>query len=350
MPLLHPPAASLIVFRKGLVHMPHSASPINYRLGSLYSVVTAFFYATQEPFSFLAAKRLSTLQFVCLTQVALLVSIPLLTGRAASRRDFYALLREPSNYGYLAVIFAIGMSGLLLYNFGLSNAHPIIIAAILNLSPFWAALVALFISRVPIPISPAIFFGCLAGAFAGAMAVAWSQIGEAGKPTISQLADNFFHGSWVYAIPVPICSALGGTLVGKWFAKYDESAAIAANFLFANLLLIPASVVILYWRGELQFDQLPAIILMIVGTILAGSVGRVFYQIALTATGGDNGYVTMFFNLVPALTALISLLLSRWITELHFAIDPIYFFGLTTITGSLLLFSLKSWRQPAQRS
>jgi drug/metabolite transporter (DMT)-like permease len=44
------------------------------------------------------------------------------------------------------------MSGLLLYNFGLSNAHPIIISAILNLSPFWAALVALVLAGVPIPI------------------------------------------------------------------------------------------------------------------------------------------------------------------------------------------------------
>jgi drug/metabolite transporter (DMT)-like permease len=322
----------------------------DYRLGSLYSVITALLYATQEPFSFLAAKRLSTLQFVCLTQVALLVSIPLLTGRSTSRRDFFALLRVPSNYGYLAVIFAIGMSGLLLYNLGLSNAHPIIIAAILNLSPFWAALVALLISRVPIPISPSVFFGCFAGAFAGAMAVAWSQISDAGKPTMSELAANFVHGSWVYAIPVPICSALGGTLIGKWFARYDESAAIAANFLFANVLLIPASVVILAWRGELQFDQPLAIILMIVGTIVAASFGRVFYQIALTVTGGDNGFVTMFFNLVPALTALISLPMSRVIAELHFAIDPIYLLGLAAIAASLLLFSLKSWRQPGRHA
>ena len=143
--------------------MPQFASAINYRLGSLYSVITAFLYATQEPFSFPAARHLSTLQFVCLTQISLLISIPLLTGPPASRRDFIALFRKPANYGYLAVIFAIGMSGLLLYNFGLSNAHPIIISAILNLSPFWAALVALLISRVPIPISPATFFGCFAG-------------------------------------------------------------------------------------------------------------------------------------------------------------------------------------------
>ena len=155
--------------------MGSSGSPINYQLGSLYAVMTACLYATQEPFSFPAARHLNTMQFVCLTQIALLISFPLLMARQASRRDLVALLKKPANYGYLAVIFGIGMTGLLLYNLGLSHAHPIIVSAILNLSPFWAALVALVISRVPIPISPATFFGCFAGAFIGAMAVAWSS-------------------------------------------------------------------------------------------------------------------------------------------------------------------------------
>jgi hypothetical protein len=330
--------------------MPQSVSSINYRLGSLYSLITAFLYATQEPFSFPAARHLSTLQFVCLTQIALLVSIPFLMSRASSRRDFIALVRKPANYGYLAVLFAIGMSGLLLYNLGLSNSHPIIISSILNLSPFWAALVALLISRVPFPISPATFFGCFAGAFIGAMAVGWSQLSDADKPTFDQLADNFVHGSWVYALPVPLCSALGGTLVGKWFAKYNESAAIAANFLFANIILIPSCLFILYRRNELNFNQLQTIILMLVGTILASSVGRVFYQISLTVTGGDNGFVAMFWNLVPALTALVSLILSRWIADEHFAINQTFFVGSLLIGASLLLFSLQSWRRPARRT
>jgi drug/metabolite transporter (DMT)-like permease len=328
--------------------MAQTASSINYRLGSLYSVITAFLYATQEPFSFPAAKHLNTLQFVALTQVSLLVSIPLLLSRTASRRDFAALFRKPINYAYLAVIFAVGMSGLLLYNFGLSNAHPIIISAILNLSPFWAALVALVLAGVPIPISRATFFGCFAGAFLGAMAVAWSQLGDAGASTIGELTNNFLHGSWVYAIPVPLCSALGGTLVGKWFSVYDESAAIAANFLTANVILIPGCLALLYWRGELEFDQLSAIFLMIFGTIVAASLGRVMYQVSLTVTGGDNGFVTMFLNLVPALTALISLLLSRWVSDLHFVIDRTFFLGSALIAASLVLFSLKSWREPAR--
>ena len=331
--------------------MPRSTLPVNYRLGSLYSVCTAFLYATQEPFSFPAAKHLSTIQFVCLTQIALLISIPLVTWRPASRRDFIALIRDPSNYGKLAVIFAIGMTGLLLYNFGLSNAHPIIISVILNLSPFWAAAVAYVLSRVPIPVSPTIFFGCFAGAFLGAMAVAWSQLGEANRPTMGQLADNFLHGSWVYAIPIPLASALGGTLVGKWFAKYEESAAVAANFFAANLILIPTTVFILYRRSELQFGgDIVAVLLMIAGTIIASSIGRVIYQIALTVTGGDNGFVTMFWNLVPALTALVSLILSWWIAELHFAADPMFFFGLSLVAASLLLFSLKSWQMPPKRA
>jgi hypothetical protein len=326
--------------------MPQTAPP-NYRLGSCLSLFTAVLLATQEPFSFLAAKRLTTVQFVCLTQIALLLSIPLVTARPVSRRDFIALLGNASNYGRLAVILAIGMSGLLLYNFGLSDAHPVIVSAILNLSPFWAAMVALFISRVRIPVSPAVFFACFLVAFVGAMAVVWSQIGEAGRPTMSQLADNLLHGSWPYVIPVPICSALGGTLIGRWFAKYEESAAVAANFFVANVVLIPATVFILYRRSELAFDaQFVAVVLMIVGTIIAASVGRIFYQISLTVTGGDNGFVTMFWNLVPALTALVSLAMSRWIADLHFAVDPMFFLGLALIAASLTVFSLKSWRQP----
>ena len=77
--------------------MPRSASGADYRLGGAYALVTAALYALQEPFSFLAAKRLSTLQFVCLTQIALFLSIPLITASPKSRRDFVACLGTPSN-------------------------------------------------------------------------------------------------------------------------------------------------------------------------------------------------------------------------------------------------------------
>ena len=294
----------------------------------------------------MAAKRLSVTQFVFLTQVALVMSIPLLMVGGKSRRDLVLLLGNAANYFKFGVLFLIGMAGLLLFKLGLSNAHPIIISAIINLQPFFAALVALLIARVPIPVSPAIFFGCLVSAFLGAMTIAWSQVGEVNQPQLSKLAESAMHGTWLFAIPVPICSALGGTLVCKWFAKYDESAAIAANFFVSALVLIPTAGCILYWRSELNFGQVIPVILMVAGTIVAASVGRVLYQIALSVTGNDNGFVTMFFLLIPALTALISIPLSWWISDLHFAVGWMFYVGLFVVSASLLFFSLKSWGQP----
>ena len=321
----------------------------DYRIGTLYAVLTALLYAVQEPLSFPAAHRLTTIQFVCLTQVALFLSVPLVTFRRQSRGDLLALLAEPASYAKLAVIFAIGLTGLLLYSVGLGDAHPIIVSAILNLLPFWAALVALAISGVPIPVSPPLFFGCFAAAFLGAMMVAWSQVAAEDQRTWNALVQNLLGGGWLYALPVPVCTALGGTLVAKWFAKYDEAAAVAANFLFANVLLIPATLVILARRTDFGFDgELPAVALAVFGTIVAASVGRVLFQIALTVTGGDNGFVSMFLNLVPALTAVISFALSGWIPDLHFAFDLRFFLGLGLIAASLAMFSLRSWRAPAR--
>ncbi len=328
---------------------PSQKRRINYKLGSLYAVVTALLLSVQEPFSFLAAKRLSVTQFVFLTQVALVMSIPLLITHQKSRCDLVSLLGNATNYYKFGALFLIGMAGLLLFKLGLSNAHPIIISAIINLQPFFAALVALLVARVPIPVSPPFFFGCLVSAFLGAMAVAWSQVGEANRPELSQLLQSARHGTWLYAIPVPICSALGGTLVCKWFAKYDEPAAIAANFVVSALLLIPAAGFFLYWRSELDFGEIVPVVLMMAGTIVAASVGRVLYQIALSATGNDNGFVTMFFLLIPALTALISLPLSWWIADLHFSVSWMFYVGLFVVSASLLFFSLKSWGASARQ-
>ena len=332
--------------------MQRTRSPqhqINYKLGSIYAVVTALLLSVQEPFSFLAAKRLNFAQFVFLTQIALLISIPFLIARGKSRRDLSVLLRTTANYAKLGALFVLGMIGVLLFKLALSNAHPIIISAIINLQPFFAALVALIIARVPIPVSPPIFFGCLISAFLGAMAVAWSQVGEANRPDVGQLALSAMHGTWLYAIPVPICSALGGTLVYKWFAKYDESAAIAANFFVSALILVPLLGFTLYWRSGLCFGEVFPVILMMAGTIVAASLGRVLYQIALSVTGNDNGFVTMFFLLIPALTALISLCLSWWISDLHFAVSWMFYIGLVVVSASLLFFSLKSWGESARQ-
>jgi drug/metabolite transporter (DMT)-like permease len=182
----------------------------NYKLGSLYALITAFLISVQEPFSFLAAKQLSVTQFVLLTQIALVISIPMLLIRPKTRRDVVLLLRDATNYPKLGVLFVIGMIGLLVFKLGLSNAHPIIISAIINLQPFFAALVALVIARVPIPVSPIVFFGCFVIAFIGAMIIAWSQVGDASRPGFHELIDSARHGSWLFAVPVPICSALEG--------------------------------------------------------------------------------------------------------------------------------------------
>jgi drug/metabolite transporter (DMT)-like permease len=314
----------------------------NFRLGSIYALATAALLATQEPFSALAAKRLPPLSFVCLTQAALLLSVPILIARARSRHDFSALLLTPRNSGKLAVLFLIGIAGLLLYNLGLRNAHPIIVAAILNLSPFWAAIVAKVVSGKAIPISSLVFWPCFSVAFVGAMLIAVSQVNDAKGASFSELLESLVHGSWKYAIPIPIFFALSGTLVGRWFRGFDEAGSIAANFVVSAGILIPAALIMggrpLPSGSEGNF----AALLLVVGTLAAGAAGRVVYQMALTATENDNGFVTMFFLFVPGLSSLISFVLSSWISDLHFAAGAMFFVGLALVAVPLFVFSMKS--------
>ena len=314
----------------------------NFRLGSIYSLATAALLATQEPFSALAAKRLPPLSFVCLTQIALLLSVPLLMARTTSRRDFSALLSAPGNRSKIAALFLIGVAGLLLYNLGLRNAHPIIVAAILNLSPFWAAVVAKLISGKAIPISPVVFWPCFSVAFAGAMLIAISQLNGGTGASFNDLLDNLVHGSWKYAIPIPIFFALSGTLVGQWFHGTDEAASIGANFVVSAGLLIPATLLIGGWPVPSGADGNFAALLLVIGTLAAGAAGRVFYQIALTATDNDNGFVTMFFLFVPGLSSLISFALSSWISDLHFSANLMFFVGLVLVAAPLFVFAMKS--------
>ena len=67
--------------------------------------------------------------------------------------------------------------------------------------------------------------------------------------------------------------------------------------------------------------DLPAITLLLLGTVLAAVAGRVVYQMALTATNNDNGFVSMFLLLGPAVTCLVSIPMSWWISELNIASD-----------------------------
>jgi hypothetical protein len=134
--------------------------------------------------------------------------------------------------------------------------------------------------------------------------------------------------------------------VGRWFSQFDEAATIAANFVVSAFILIPTTLLISYLHPGPSVDEqkMSAVLLLLLGTLAAAAAGRVFYQVALTATHNDNGFVTMFFLLVPALSCLISVPLSWWIPELRFIARPAFFVGLLLITAPLILFLLKSWQ------
>jgi drug/metabolite transporter (DMT)-like permease len=331
-----------------------SVSPksVDYRSGTSYAIATALLVSFQAPFSALAAGTLGPLDFMAFTQLALLFSIPLLILRADTRRDFAAIVFGLRHWPKLAVIFLVGAAGLRLYDVGLSSTHPIITAAILNLTPFWAALVALVVSKRSMSAPPLAFFACFLLGFCGAMAIALSQIDVDSKILTRDVIESFIHSKWIYALPTPAFFALGGTLVYQWFSDFDEPAAIAANFVVSSLVLIPIAALTSDFgqASHLSPASTMAVLLLLVGTLAGSAAGRVFYQMALTATKDDNGYVTMFFLLIPALTALCSFMLSRWIPGLRFLPNAMFFVGVALVTIALGLLSLASWRRSQPRS
>ena len=316
----------------------------NYKLGAVYSLATAVLLSIQAPFSALAARGLTSPEFICLTQLALLLSVPLLTVSETSRHDFAAVLFDVRNWGKLAILFAVGITGLFLYNIGLSSAHPFVTAGVLNLTPFWAALVAMAVSRKSLPGSPALFFGCFAVAFCGAMAIAWSQLSGTSASRLQDVVDSILHSRWIYALPTPIFFALSGTLVGKWFRGLEESGVIAANFVVSAIILIPLTIAVAYLEGyfRVQGPSSTAVLMLLVGTLASSAAGRIFYQVALTATDNDNGFVTMFFLAIPAVSSVISIILSRWISDLSVVEGPMFLLGLVLVTAPLLVFSMKT--------
>jgi len=325
--------------------------PSDYRQGTFYAIATALLMSFQAPSSALAARTLGSLDFMAFTQLALLFSIPLLILRADSRRDFAAIIFRVRNWPKLAVIFLVGVAGLKLYNVGLSSTHPIITAAVLNLSPFWAALIAFIFSKRSISSPPFAFLACFLIAFCGAMAIAWSQIDVDSKVLARDVIYSFIHSKWIYALPMPAFFALSGTLVYRWFSDFDEPAAIAANFVVSSLVLIPLAALTSDFgqASHLSQPSTMAVLLLLLGTLAGSAAGRVFYQMALTATKDDNGYVTMFFLLIPALSSLISFMLSHWIPGLRFVPSTMFFVGLALVTISLCLLSVTSWRASLSR-
>ena len=101
-----------------------STGPANYRLGTLYAVATAILFALQPPFSAPAARKLGSMEFIGFTQCALLFSVPLLIARDDSRRDFAAILLDVRSLPKLGAVFLVGVSGLVLYDVGLSMPIP----------------------------------------------------------------------------------------------------------------------------------------------------------------------------------------------------------------------------------
>ncbi len=262
--------------------------------------------------------------------------------RTDRRRDFAAILFDVRYWPKLAVVFCVGVIGLALYDIGLSSTHPIITAAILNLTPFWAALVAFVVTKRSISIPLMLFCGSFLAAFCGAMAIAWSQIDVESNVLLHDMLKSAMHSKWSYAIPTPIFFALSGTLVFKWFSEFDEQAAVAANFVVSSFVLIPVALVMSDFgrQSHLNEESTIAVLLLLAGTLANSAAGRVFYQKALTATQNDNGYATMFLLLMPALSALISLPLSRWIADLRFISGPPFFIGMALVTIPLLALSL----------
>jgi hypothetical protein len=218
---------------------------------------------------------------------------------------------------------------------------------VLNLSPFWAAVVAFVVSRKPLPGSAGVFMACFGFAFLGAMAIAWSQIDLASAKLFGAVFESALHSHWIYALPMPLMFALSGTLVYVWFRDYDESAAVGANFLVSALVLIPAAAIRAQAHGgwRITHQNAPAIVLLLIGTLASSAAGRVFYQSALTATDNDNGFVTMFFLIIPALSALVSWPLSVWISDLSFLPNAMFFGGLALVTAPLLVFAVSSMRE-----
>jgi drug/metabolite transporter (DMT)-like permease len=312
----------------------------NYRVGTLYSLVTIALLAVQHPLSLLAAEKFSVVNFVFATQVILLFSIPLLLRTSKARRDFRSLVTSAANWKYFFVLLVIGLLGHVLYFTALSKGHPVTLAAVLNLSPFWAAMVALVISKKAVPTSYATFFSCLALAFVGAMMIALSQSKDL---SFSLNALGSMSPYWAFAIPVPICFALSGTLIGKWFVDFDEMACIAVTFVTSSAVLIPITALVSFYRSDLGVFREAGLelTLLTIGTVLGASVGLVVYQASLSVTDNDNGFVSMFFLLGPVVTSLLSLAMSPWIPALKFEAGPLFLGGMVVVAAPIFVFS---WR------
>jgi drug/metabolite transporter (DMT)-like permease len=280
------------------------------------------------------------------TQFALVIATIIVLFSGKTRSDFWKLVTDLSSVSKLLLLALLGLAGVLAYEISLSDANPILIAAVLNLEPFWAAIVSRLFTGKGLPTSKLIFISCFAVAFAGALMIAWSQAAASDAAPFQSLAKAAAHGGWLFAIPVPIFYALSGTFVGKWFPGSDESAPLAAIFAASALVLIPSTAVISYLRSEgaPNASALPAVLLLMIGTFVSAALGRFVYQKALTATSNDNGYISVFLLAIPAITCLLSAPMSLWIPELKFVFDASFWVGMVLVAVPILAFTLATSR------
>jgi hypothetical protein len=100
MPL--PPEAKYVAEQSGLLR------------GALYALTTAALLATQAPLSLLGAKRLSAAEFICVTELVLLLCVPFMLRTQRSREHFRALISSVSNLGKFGILLLIGLLGIVL--------------------------------------------------------------------------------------------------------------------------------------------------------------------------------------------------------------------------------------------
>jgi hypothetical protein len=181
--------------------------------------------------------------------------------------------------------------------------------------------------------------------FVGAMLLAISQTDA--QSIGLQMFDSRSFLALALALPVPILGALSGSLVGKWFSDFDDYACVAVTFVMAAVVVVPVTLAIAYAQSGLQVstDVLPALALLALGTVLATGFGRVLYQRSLTITDHNNGFVSVFFLLIPAFTCLLSLAMAPWIKELKFPVGPLFFLGLGLVAAPILVFLWQSQRK-----
>jgi drug/metabolite transporter (DMT)-like permease len=202
--------------------------------------------------SFLGAKQLNVPEFIAVTEIVLLLCVPFMLRTRRSRQDFVTMTRSVSNLGKFGVLLLIGLIGIVLYAIGLGKGHPIIIAAVLNLDPFWAAIVAYLVAGKKMPTSWLPFAFCLVVAVAGAMLLALSQTKDQSMSLQMFSSDSLVAAA--LALPVPVLWALSGSLVGKWFSNFDEAACTAVTFTTAAVVVVPIALAIALAAVGLRFE------------------------------------------------------------------------------------------------